>query len=202
MLTQPMKVIISFVLSGISVFFFCHFKGKERKYCMLAMLSSTLGDIFMTDIVKMGSSSTYFGAFFFIVAHIIYAVCFIKASKDKGYKFINLGFYFGLIVSLIVFAFLTFLMYSKTKAVQGMYFPLLGYFAFIVFNLLSQFSYAYNEKGTRLFLMLGMLLFIVSDFLVFLPLLNVVQESISYNDLIWFTYIPAQLLIIIFNTDL
>ena len=62
MLTQPMKVILSFILSAIAIFMYIKYKGTNRKLCMFAMLSSTLGDIFMTDILHIGSMSTYFVA--------------------------------------------------------------------------------------------------------------------------------------------
>ena len=199
MLTQPMKVVLSFILSAIAVYMYIKHKNTNHKLCMFAMLSSTLGDIFMTDIIHIGSISTYFGAAFFILAHIIYALCFILASKTKQYKYFNLGFYIGIIIVLITVIALTLLMFVKTGKIQGMYIPLLAYLFFIGLNLVSQYSYAYSEKNTRLLLMIGMLLFIISDFLVFLPMLNICQESINYNDLIWFTYVPAQLLIIIFN---
>ena len=201
MLTQPMKVVISFILSITAISLYIIFKNTNRKFCMFAMLSSTLGDIFMTDILHIGSMSTYFGAFFFILAHIIYALCFIFDSRRKNYKFFNIGFYVGIIVVIVTIIVLTLLMLNKTNKIQGMYIPLLVYLLFIGFNLVSQFSFAYSEKGYRLFLLLGMLLFIISDFLVFLPMLNICQESMQYNDYIWFTYIPAQLLIMIFNSD-
>ena len=156
----------------------------------------------MTDIFLIGPMSTYFGATFFIIAHIIYAVCFIKASKDLKYKYFNKGFFIGLIIVLFTTILLTILMFKVTGSIQGMYFPLLGYLLVIGFNLVSQFSYAYNESGKRKLLMLGMLLFIISDFLVFLPMLNICKETAYYNDYIWYTYVPAQLLIIIFNSDL
>ena len=202
MLTQSMKVVLSFILSTIAIFMYIKFNGTNRKLCMFAMLSSTLGDIFMTDILHIGSMSTYFGAAFFILAHIIYALCFIFAIKTKQYRYFNYGFYIGLVIVLITVIALTLLMFIKTDRIQGMYIPLLAYLFFIGLNLVSQYSYAYSEKNTRLFLMLGMFLFIISDFLVFLPMLNICQESMNYNDLIWFTYVPAQLLITIFNSDI
>lgn len=201
MLTQPMKVILSILLSITAIIMYFKNKGTNRRLCMFGMLSSTLGDIFMTDIFHVGSSSTYFGAAFFIIAHIIYALCFIFASKTKKYKFINKGFYIGLIIVIITFVGLTTLMLLKTNKIQGMYVPLLGYLLFIGFNLVSEYSYAYNDIDSKP-LYLGMLLFIVSDFLVFLPMLNIVQESMKYNDFIWFTYVPAQLIIILFNSKL
>ena len=202
MLTQPMKVILSFILSGIAIAMYITFKNTNRKLCMFAMLSSSMGDIFMTDILNIGSLSTYFGAAFFILAHIIYALCFVLASKRKNYKFLNKGFYVGIIIVVITIIALTSLMLIKTNKMQGMYIPLLAYLLFISFNFLSQYSYAYSEKGYRYLLMIGMLLFLISDFLVFLPMLSICQESMHYNDIIWFTYIPAQLLIIVFNSEL
>lgn len=202
MLTQPMKVVLSFILSITSIIMYIKFRGTNRKLCMFAMLSSTMGDIFMTDILSIGASSTYFGAVFFILAHIIYALCFILASNRKHYNYFNIGFYIGLIIVVITIALLTILMFIKTGKMQGMYIPLLAYLLFIGFNLVSQYSYAYSESHERLLLMVGMLLFIISDFLVFLPMLNICEESMRYNDYIWFTYVPAQLLIILFNSKL
>lgn len=202
MLTQPAKVIISFILSIISVILYFLFKQKERKICMFGMLSCTIGDIFMTDIVHMGPSSTYFGATFFIVGHIIYALCFINASREKHYKYINKGFYLGLILITVMIVSLTISMFYATKTCQSIYFPLLVYIVFIGINTVSQFSYAYNESSSRKLLIVAMLLFVISDFLVFLPMLNICKESVVYNDYIWFTYIPAQLLILLFNSDL
>lgn len=200
MLTQTTKVILSISLSILSTILFLIYKNKERKLCMFAMLSSTVGDVFMTDMVNVGSMSTYFGAFFFILAHIIYAYCFIKRSKEKEYKFVNFGFYLGLVLMMLMIITLTILMFSKTKKIQPMYFPLLAYIFFIGVNTISQYSYAFNEKGLRKMLMIGMLLFVISDFLVFLPMLNICKESPTYNDYIWFTYVPAQLLILLFNS--
>ena len=78
-----------------------------------------------------------------------------------------------------------------------MYVPILGYLAFIGLNLISQFSYGFNRKGSFYFLPAAMTLFLISDFLVFLPMLAVVQESVIYNLVIWMFYLPAQLLIIL-----
>ena len=201
-LTRPTKVIISFILSFVSIFLYLKYRNKERKACMFAMISSTLGDIFMTDIVGIGDFSTYPGATFFIIAHIIYAICFIKAGKKKNYKLLNKGFILGLLLIIVDIVTLTILMFKVTGKIQGMFFPLLLYILFIGFNTVSQFSYAYNEKSIRVMLMIAMLLFVISDFLVFLPMLNIYPESPTYNDYIWFTYIPAQLFILLFNSDL
>ena len=202
MLTQISKVIISFLLSGLAVFLYVRYGGTERRGCMFAMLSSTLGDVFMTDIVGMGAASTYPGAAFFILAHILYAVCFLRAGRRKGYSVKNRGLLTGVILTALAAILTAAAMFAFTGQLQGMFLPLMAYLFFIGFNLSCQFSYAYSEGGKRRLLMLGMFLFLISDFLVFMPLLNVCEGTPAFNDWIWFTYIPAQLLIILFNTDL
>ena len=199
MLTHTAKLLISFSLSFLSVGLYVYFRGNERSLCMIAMLLSTVGDLFMTDTFNMGAASTYPGAAGFILAHIVYAVCFVKAGKDKGYRLANRGLYAGMGLTLAVVIVLTVLMFKITGSIQGMYFPLLAYLAIIGLNLCCQFSYAVNEKGLRYFLIVGMSLFIISDMVVFLPMLNISPE---HNDFVWATYAPAQLLIILFNSDM
>ena len=201
MLTQIAKVIISLVLSGIAALLYALYRGDERKMCMFAMFASTVADVFMTDILGIGAASTYPGAAFFILAHILYAVCFIKAGRRKGYRLINGGFTAGILLTAAAFVLLTGLMLIVTGKVQGMFLPLTAYLVFIGFNLCCQFSYAYSDGGLRRFLMLGMLLFLVSDFLVFMPMLAIVKETPQFNDLIWLAYIPAQLCIVLFCAD-
>lgn len=201
MLTRPVKVLISAILSGTSVALYLKFKGTERKWCMFAMLASTLGDVFMTDILGLGDISTYPGAAFFIIAHIIYALCFYKAIKRKGYALMNKGMQVGILMVITTAGLLYAVMLLKTGKVQSMFFPLLIYLLFIGVNLCMQFSYGYSEGGKRGLLILGMFLFLLSDFLVFLPMINVCEGTHEFNNWIWYTYIPAQLLIILFNSE-
>ena len=198
---QYIKVAISILLSILAACLYCRHRGEERKLCMEGMLLSTGGDIFMTDVLKLGSVGTYPGAAFFILAHIVYAVCFFRAGKKSGIALKNRGFYGGLVLVGTAAVLLTVLMFIKTGKVQSMYFPLLFYMAFISLNLVSQFSYGYGKKGKCIFLIPAMTLFLISDFLVFLPMISVLPESVTYNILIWLFYIPAQLLIILCNTD-
>ena len=202
MLIQWIKVAVSVLLSALAVWLYRKYGGAERRWCMVGMLLSTAADIFMTDVMHLGASSTYPGAGFFIAAHLVYGVCFLRASRKKGYRFANRGFWIGLGISALVFLLLTGAMLAHTGSVQSMYLPILGYMAFIAFNTASQFSYGHSEKGTRYCLTAAMSLFLCSDFLVFLPLLGICGESELFNGLIWLFYVPAQLLIVTFNSDL
>ena len=188
-------------MSAYSVALFAALRGRNRKICMFAMFLSTLGDLFMIDdLVPIdGTLAIIIGAVFFMLSHIVYSYCFISASKRKGYKLVNGGFIAGIVTIVAATAALTVAMFMKTGEMQSMYLPLLIYLAIIGLNIACQFSYAVSEKGSRLFLILGMLLFLASDCTIFLWMLNIMP---AHNDFVWFTYIPAQLLILTFNSPL
>lgn len=200
MVIQYSKVACSILLSFLAVILFLRNRREERKLCMAAMILSSIGDIFMTDVLKLGSAGTVPGAAFFILAHIVYAVCFFRAGKRNRCRILNNGFTAGVCLTVSAAALLTILMLAKTGRVQAMYVPILGYLAFVGLNLITQFSYSFNRKGSFYFLPAAMTLFLISDFLVFLPMLAVVQESVIYDLVIWMFYLPAQLLIILFNS--
>ncbi|MDO4983507.1 MAG: lysoplasmalogenase family protein [Eubacteriales bacterium] len=200
MAIQYSKVVCSILLSLLAVILFLRNRREERKLCMVAMILSCIGDIFMTDVLKLGSAGTVPGAAFFILAHIVYAVCFFRAGKRNRCRILNNGFTAGVCLTVSAAALLTILMLAKTGRVQAMYVPILGYLAFVGLNLITQFSYSFNRKGSFYFLPAAMTLFLISDFLVFLPMLAVVQESVIYDLVIWMFYLPAQLLIILFNS--
>ena len=200
MAIQYSKVVCSILLSLLAVILFLRSRREERKLCMTAMILSSIGDVFMTDVLKLGASGTVPGAAFFILAHIVYAVCFFRAGKRNRCRIVNNGFIAGVCLTVFSAVLLTVLMLVKTGQVQTMYVPLLGYLAFVGINLISQFSYGFSRKGSYYFLPAAMTLFLISDFLVFLPMLAVVRESVIYNLVIWMCYLPAQLLIILFNS--
>lgn len=198
MISHTAKLVISIILSVTAVVLFIILRGRERRNTMIAMLLCTLGDVFMIDTFGLGDISTYPGAAFFIAAHIVYAITFMKASKTKGYKIKNPGMIIGIVVTVVGAIILAVAMFAKTGKMQSMFLPILVYLAIIGWNLSCQFSYAVSEKGLRFFLVAGMFLFLISDLAIFLAMVNVMPE---HNDFVWLTYIPAQLILILFNSD-
>lgn len=190
------KLIASVSVSLLSVILFITFKGDTRRGCMVAMILCTFADFFMTDFFGLGDVSLYPGAGLFMLAHVIYALTFIRAEKRKGYKYVNAGFFMGIAYVSAIVILMTVLAFKVPEPVTSMYFLILIYIAVITFNLLSQYSYAINELGTTHLLIPAMTLFLFSDFIIFLNMLNVTP---AHNDLVWLTYIPAQLLIVLFN---
>ena len=200
MMIQYIKVACSTFLSLLAVILFLRNQREERKLCMAAMILSSIGDVFMTDVLKLGAAGTVPGAAFFILAHMVYAVCFFRAGKRNHCRFVNHGFMAGVCLTVSSAVLLTVLMFAITGHMQEMYIPILGYLLFIGVNLISQFFYGFSRKGKFYFLPAAMTLFLISDLLVFLPMLSIVQESVIYDLVIWMFYLPAQLLIILFNS--
>ena len=90
------KMIMTAILSITAILLFVFLGGRSRRECMIAMLLSTIGDVFMVDGVINWEYSTFVGAAMFIAAHIVYAGCFVKNINERGYTYCNKGFNAGL----------------------------------------------------------------------------------------------------------
>lgn len=196
MAIKILKRSISISLSLLAIFLYKKFNSDRHKKVVIAMSVCSIADMFMVDFFNLGMFSQYIGAVIFMCGHIIYGINCVIAIKKKQNNYINKGFIFGLsliILCTISLAIITFVINKSNQLV--MYLLILIYLCVIGYNLVSQFSLAYIEKGKRYLLMIGMLLFIISDYVIFLNMLGIIPE---HNLFVWTTYIPAQLLIIYF----
>ena len=114
MIIQYIKVACSFLLSLLAAVLFLRDRREERKLCMAAMILSSIGDVFMTDVLKLGAAATVPGAAFFILAHIVYAVCFFRAGKRNCCRIVNAGFISGVCLTVFAVVLLTVLMFVRT----------------------------------------------------------------------------------------
>lgn len=200
MIPASAKMIMTALLSLAAIALFVFLGGRSRKECMLAMLISTVGDIFMVDGVINWEFGPVIGAAAFIVAHFVYAGCFRKNIAECGYEYKNKGFKLGLaimILSAVVLGVLAFTV--PEKPVTLMYFAILIYIAVIGYNLCTQFSFAFSAKGLYYILPFAITLFYATDIFIFHDMLNI--EHISRN-FVWYGYPLAQMLIVLFNAPL
>lgn len=195
-----LKLLLSFLLSALAIVLFVFFNNEYRKQCMLAMLLSTFGDLFMVDdFIPLGEYGTYIGAALFIAAHLVYAKCFAKMAKDKGYSLKGSGMYIGIavmVVSTIVIAVFNFLVPEPAII---MFVLILVYIAVIGVHLCCNFAYGFADKGLSYFLPFAVLIFYLSDIFIFSDMLNIEHASRAY---VWYLYPVAQLLLILFNSPL
>lgn len=194
------KLIMTVALSTLSVFLYFRLGGISRKLCMIAMLLSTVGDFFMTDAFGMGSFSTYPGAAFFMAAHVVYGGCFVKAAKEREYKYFGCGFRTGLVFMVLTAAGLGIAAFTVPEKPQTvMFFLILLYIAVIGYNLCSNFAFSFAAKGIYLILPFAIVLFYATDIFIFLEMLNI-TDALRYY--VWYGYPLAQLALILFNSPL
>jgi len=192
------KLFMSVLLSVLSIVLFLTSKSKVRRYIMIAMLLSTIGDFFMTDTFKIGSFSTIPGALFFMAGHVVYGISFITLAKNSKYKSKSNGTYFGIgfmVLSAIVLGILAFTIPEEKDVLW--FFLILLYIAVIGFNLVCNFNYSFQKKGiVGIILSFAIILFYATDYWIFLDMLNVTSSLMKY---VWYFYPLAQLLLIVFS---
>jgi len=192
------KLTITVLLSLTSVILYLNSKTKLRRFIMIAMLLSTVGDFFMTDAFGIGASSTIPGALFFMAAHLVYGFAFMRRSYKMGFKRKSLGTYIGLgimIISTIVLGILAFTIPEEKDVVW--FILILLYISVIGFNLVCNFNYSYQRKDIYgLLLMIGITLFYATDYWIFLEMLYITPVMMKY---VWYFYPIAQLMLILFS---
>lgn len=200
MIPLSAKLAMTFVLSATAVALFIWLGGKYRKQCMIAMLLSTCGDLFMVDdFIPLGDYGTYIGAAFFIAAHIVYGLCFRQMSRQSGYKTNCLGLYLGIAVMAASTIVLTVFNFLAAEPAIIMFVLILVYIAVIGFHLVENFVFSFSARGISYILAFAVLIFYLSDVFIFLNMLGI---SDALRDYVWFVYPVAQLLLIVFNSPL
>ena len=196
------KLAITLTLSAISVALFLHYRNISRKRCMWAMLLSTIGDLFMTNIIGIPKDlelmSTVIGAAFFGVAHILYATCFDGMRKEKDIPIKGVGLLVGLVAVVGIWVALLVVMLTKSSFKPVM-FPLISlYLVAIGVNVVNVCIYSFGAKRWNLLNAFGVIVFLASDILIFLEML----AEIPTREYVWYVYPFGQLFLLLFNTPL
>lgn len=192
------KMMITAMLSVTAVILYVIFPSDLRKNCMIAMLLSSVGDVFMVNTPKTGEYSTFIGAGFFIGAHIVYGGGFCREIRKKGKKVTGFPFYLGLgimLLSAVLLGVGEFTISAEKKPI--MFLLILVYIVAIGYNVCSEFAFSGYEKKLTLILPFSVLLFYITDVFIFLDMLKINDSLRQY---VWYFYPVAQLMIILFNS--
>ncbi len=178
---------VLFVVLGVVNFIFAFFMGKERnrlfKYFMLtALVFACLGDILLIDYFIVG-------AILFAIGHIFFFVSYSLLHKIHWRDFLISLIIFG--VALIV------ILVPKIYDFNGML-PIVIVYAFVIsFMLGKSISNLFEKKyfGKDLFIMLGSLLFFLSDLMLLFNRFSDVSALFGTFCLVF--YYPAEVLLAI-----
>ena len=144
---------------------------------------------FLGDVLLLGSGELYFifGLLFFLIAHVFYILMVLKLVKKPLISQVITA----IIPYLIIFIVLLNLLYS---GLNGMRIPVIVYALTISFlGTSSLVLFLQNKEKTFLILVIGVLLFIISDSVLALNMFY--KKQAIYPILIMSTYVTAQYLI-------
>ena len=194
-----LKLIMTALLSVTAVvLFLLNKKSKTRLLCMIAMLLCTIGDVFMTNSLKINEMvSTIIGASAFIAGHIFYSKIFIDLLKKDNKKLVNKGFIVGLIVGLVPIVVMDILGFTVVPEPEVLYLIAVPFYVFVItFHIACNFAYGWENKSWRtLVLAVAVTLFYVTDIWIFLYMFKLAPKSLQ--DCVWYFYPLAQVAIIL-----
>ena len=167
--------------------------------CFAAMALSSVGDLFMTHLQKMGSrypNSFTIGAVFFMAAHLAYSLCYgMKVFNTAGAFRWNTGTTLALCIGLA--ALVLMLTLSIRHHRTGSLPIILIYLVIITFNCAVIFTYAWSlhlQTLSALFAAAGVFSFLLSDLVIGLSMAGNIHR---FDSLIWWLYPIGQFLLIL-----
>ncbi len=192
------RVVLTALLSLFSVVLAIVYRTSERKACCIAMIMSSLGDLFLMNFAQVEDwfpvPVFYVGMLCFVLSHIIYATSFILIIKKHKKPIKNFGIMGGVIIALFTLITCVYLFIKTGGNPISFLIACIAYLFIICFDCSIIFSAAVSTKGMRYVAAIGIVSLMISDlFIAFMKLGNMYQ----CEWLIWWFYPIGQLLIII-----
>ena len=193
----PGKITLSFMMLVFSVVLAAIFQTIDRNICIFAMLFSFIGDIALNhnaDHSKQSKKDFLIGGIAFIVAHLLYCICYSKKMMLRGFTFINPGAIFVVLSLFVVTAVLLYFK-SKTKDFSKLFWFGVAYLWITGINYTAIFSYGYSVKSYESLAILGGIMFLASDLIIGLEKFFGLKSKLM-RELVWWLYPLGQILII------
>jgi len=174
------------------------FPTPARWLCFAAMLLSSVGDIFLMHlpvIERNLSNHFYYGAASFMVAHVLYALCYALLIRQSGAAILNPGAVIMIMIAAVLAAWFIFTACAQGRT--GQLALILVYIVMIALSCMTVFSYAWSQGFSNLLALLaaaGAVSFFVSDLFIGLGMVTGVTR---YDHLIWWYYPIGQILLIL-----
>ena len=167
--------------------------------CFAAMVLSSVGDLFLTHLQKMGGrypNSFTIGAVFFMAAHLVYSLCYgMKLFNTAGALRWNTGTAFAFGIGAAALALMLFLSIRHHRT--GSLPIILIYLVIITFNCAVIFTYAWAHQLRSLSAIcaaVGVFSFLLSDLVIGLSMAGNIHR---FDSLIWWLYPIGQFLLIL-----
>lgn len=193
----PGKITLSFLMLVFAVVLAAILNTIDRRICVFAMLFSFIGDIALNhnaDHNKQSKKDFLIGGIAFIVAHLIYCICYFKKMTLHGFAFLNPGSIFVVVALLMVTVALVYFK-SKTKDYSKLFWFGVCYLWITGINYTTIFSYGYSIRSFESLAILGGIMFLASDLIIGLEKFFGLKSKLM-RELVWWLYPLGQILII------
>ena len=194
----PRSIVISLLISLYSVTLAFFDPSASRIICFFAMLTSTLGDVILSDykpiVSRLPLRGFIAGGSVFAVAHALYILAFLWQIVQNGYAFLNAGAYFGIAIFVIIAVYLTFVCIKNRIKARLTAFAFI-YLILITFNCTCVFSLASCEGGIKIISAIGAFSFLISDLIIALDVFCGIRLP-HRSRLIWIFYPIGQILLL------
>ncbi len=205
-LTFKMIAATMFVLIGVIAMLLAENTSRYAKIMVIGLILGWIGDLLMHiphPKNKPNMPLVYSGAASFLIGHIFYVTAFVQTSAaiKPDYKFFAIPEIIGFIVVYAVFALMLEPVFKFEFASKFMKIGLYVYSIFLVIMLVKSISFAItyfkyggqNNVIATVILVLGGILFFISDFTLGLRLIGGKKGDKFVKTLSLYTYFLAQL---------
>ncbi len=194
----PGSLVLTGLMSLLALVLALCFPTPARWLCLAAMLFSSVGDIFLMHlpvIEKKLPNFFVFGAASFMVAHVLYALCYARLIRQSSAAIFNPGS--AVMIAIAAAAAVWFIVSARKLGRMDQLPLILAYIVMISLDAGMIFSYAWSQglsNPLAVLAAIGAVSFFVSDLIIGLGL---VMGITRYDHLIWWYYPIGQILMIL-----
>lgn len=197
LINNKTKILISISLVVLALGLCIAFPNEfDRRICLIAMLFSFIGDVCLNcmPLNKRPHKLLYTGAFFFMIAHLVYASAYTFLIHNAGKEFITPGAYIAYAIMAIIFLVSIVCIYiTRTTTKFPMIIVFLLYLTIVSMNFITICSYSYSFGALSF---IGAASFLISDYIIGIETIFKIKSD-TLRKLVWIFYPIGQILILI-----
>lgn len=197
LINNKTKILISVSLVVLALSLCLAYPNEfDRTICLIAMLFSLIGDICLNcmPLNKRPHKLLYTGAFFFMIAHLVYASAYTYMIHSSGKEFITPGAYIAYMVMAIIFLVSIVCIYvTRASTKFPMIVVFLLYLTIVSMNFIAICSYSFTFEAISF---IGALSFLISDYIIGIETIFKIKSD-TLRKLVWIFYPLGQILILV-----
>lgn len=197
----PGKITLSFLMLLLAIVLRLCFYTFDRSICVLAMVFSFCGDIFLNhnkDHTKQTKIDLILGGIAFVAAHLCFCLAYYQKTKINNFPILNNGAILavGILIVITIIMLMRFSEKDKQSKDNKLFAFGIVYLWLTGINYTTIFSYAYSIRSMESIAAIGGLLFLSSDIIIGCEKFLGLKSKLA-RELVWWLYPIGQIILII-----